>query len=80
MELGIVFVIVGIVAGYSFREAISQFRSAMAGRRDRHIDWDVGPENFSHIPTASSVFPPPPYGPSFGKSSKLGGGGRSAAG
>jgi hypothetical protein len=72
VELVFILLIAAFIAGYSSRALISKVHRAMAGRRDRHIDWDVGSESFSHIPTASSVFPPPPYGPSSGKSFKLG--------
>ena len=70
VELALVFVFLAFVAGYCVRAAISRVHRAMAGR-DRHIDWDVASENFSHIPTASSLAPPPSYGPSFGKSPKF---------
>jgi len=66
VELAFIFVILAFVAGYSFRAVISKVRRAMTGR-DRQIDWDVASEDFSHIPTASAL-PPPPYGPSSGKS------------
>ena len=66
VELALVFVFLAFVAGYCVRAAISRVHRAMAGR-DRHIDWDVASEDFSHIPTASAL-PPPPYGPSSGKS------------
>jgi len=69
VELAFISVILAFVAGYSFRAVISKVRRAMAGR-DRHIDWDIASESFSHIPTASSAFPPPSYGPSSGKPSK----------
>ena len=62
VELVFIFVILAFVAGYGFRAVISKVRHAMAGR-DKHIDWDVASESFNHIPTASSVFPPPSYGP-----------------
>ena len=61
VELAFIFVILAFVAGYSFRAVISKVRRAMSGR-DKHIDWDAS-ETFNHIPTASSVFPPPSYGP-----------------
>jgi len=69
VELAFISVILAFVAGYSFRAVISKVRRAMAGR-DRDIDWDVASENFSHIPTASAL-PPPPYRPSSGKSLKF---------
>jgi|SRR3974377_2442326 len=55
VELAFISVILAFVAGYSFRAVISKVRRAMAGR-DRHIDWDIASESFSHIPTASSAF------------------------
>ena len=69
VELALVFMFLAFVAGYGFRATISHVYRAMAGR-DRHIDWDVASENFSHIPTASAL-PPPPYRPSSGKSPKF---------
>ena len=69
VALVLVFMFLAFVAGYSFRAVISKVRRAMAGR-DRDIDWDVASENFSHIPTASAL-PPPPYRPSSGKSLKF---------
>jgi hypothetical protein len=66
VELAFSFVILAFVAGFCLRGVISRVRRAMAGR-DRHIDWDVASEDFSHIPTASAL-PPPPNGPSSGKS------------
>ena len=68
VELALVFVFLAFVAGYCVRAAISHVHRAMAGR-DRHTDWDVASENFSHIPTASAL--PPPYRPSSGKSPKF---------
>ena len=62
-----VFLIVGFVAGYGLRAAISQFRRAEARLRD-HIDWDIG---FRHVPTASSVNPPPSNGSNSRKSPKF---------
>jgi len=70
VELALVFMFLAFVAGYCVRAAISRVHRGMAGR-DRHIDWDVASENFSHIPTASSLAPPPSHGPSFGKSPKF---------
>jgi len=70
VELALVFIFLAFVAGYGFRAIISHVHRAMAGR-DRHIDWDVASENFSHIPTASSLAPPPPYRPSLGKPLKF---------
>ena len=70
VELALVFMFLAFVAGYCVRAAISRVHHQMAGR-DRHIDWDVASENFSHIPTASSLAPPPSHGPSFGKSPKF---------
>ena len=70
VELALVFMFLAFVAGYGFRAAISRVHRGMAGR-DRHIDWDVASENFSHIPTASSLAPPPPYRPSLGKPLKF---------
>jgi hypothetical protein len=70
VELALVLMFLAFVAGYCVRAAISRVHHQMAGR-DRHIDWDVASENFSHIPTASSLAPPPSYGPSFGKSPKF---------
>jgi hypothetical protein len=70
VELALVFMFLAFVAGYCVRAAISRVHRGMAGR-DRHIDWDVASENFSHIPTASALAPPPSYGPSFGKSPKF---------
>ena len=67
MPLAFVFLIVGLVAGYSLRAAISQFRRAEARLRD-HIDWDIG---FRHVPTASSVNPPPSNGSNSRKSAKF---------
>ena len=69
VELALVFMFLAFVAGYCVRAAISRVHRGMAGR-DRHIDWDVASENFSHIPTASAL-PPPPYRPSSGKSPKF---------
>ena len=69
VELAFIFVILAFVAGYSFRAVISKVRRAMTGR-DRHIDWDIASEDFSHIPTASAL-PPPRYRPSSGKSPKF---------
>ena len=69
VALVLVFMFLAFVAGYCVRAAISHVHRAMAGR-DRHIDWDVASENFSHIPTASAL-PPPPYRPSSGKSLKF---------
>jgi len=66
VELALVLVFLAFGAGYGLRATISHVHRAMAGR-DRHIDSEVASENFSHIPTASSLFPPPSYGPSFGK-------------
>ena len=66
VELAFIFAILAFVAGYSFRAVISKVRRAMKGR-DRHVDWDMASEDFSHIPTASAL-PPPPYRPSSGKS------------
>ena len=68
VELALVFMFLAFVAGYGFRASISHVHRTMAGR-DRHIDWDVASENFSHIPTASAL--PPPYRPSSGKSPKF---------
>ena len=68
VELALVFMFLAFVAGYGFRATISHVYRAMAGR-DRHIDWDVASENFSHIPTASAL--PPPYRPTSGKSPKF---------
>ena len=68
VELALVFMFLAFVAGYGFRATISHVYRAMAGR-DR-IDWDVASEDFSHIPTASAL-PPPPYRPSSGKSPKF---------
>ena len=68
VELVLVFMFLAFVAGYGFRVSISHVHRTMAGR-DRHIDWDVASENFSHIPTASAL--PPPYRPSSGKSPKF---------
>ena len=62
VELVFIFVILAFVAGYGFRAVISKVRRAMSGR-DTHIDWDIASESFNHIPTASSVFPSPSYGP-----------------
>ena len=62
VELAIILVFLAFVAGYGFRVVISKVRRAMSGR-DKHIDWDVASESFNHIPTASSVFPPPSYRP-----------------
>ena len=69
VELALVLVFLAFGAGYGLRAVISKVHHAMAGR-DRHIDWDVASENFSHIPTASAL-PPPPYRPSSGKSPKF---------
>ena len=69
VELALVLVFLAFGAGYGLRVVISKVHHAMAGR-DRHIDWDVASENFSHIPTASAL-PPPPYRPSSGKSPKF---------
>ena len=60
VELVFIFVILAFVAAYGFRVVISKVRRAMSGR-DTHIDWDIASESFNHIPTASSVFPPPSY-------------------
>ena len=68
VELALVLVFLAFVVGYGLRATISHVHRAMAGR-DRHIDWDVASENFSHIPTASAL--PPPYRPSSGKSPKF---------
>ena len=62
VELALVLVFLAFGAGYGLRATISHVHRAMAGR-DRHTDWDVASESFNHIPTASSVFPPPSYGP-----------------
>ena len=70
VELALVFMFLAFVAGYGFRVSISHVHRTMAGR-DRHIDWDVASENFSRIPTASALPPPPPYRPSSGKSPKF---------
>jgi hypothetical protein len=69
VELALVFMFLAFVAGYGFRAVISRVHRAMAGR-DRHIDWDVASEDFSHIPTTSAL-PPPPYRPNSGKSPKF---------
>ena len=62
VELVFIFVTLAFVAGYGFRVVISKVRRAMSGQ-DTHIDWDIASESFNHIPTASSVFPPPSYRP-----------------
>ena len=70
VELALVLVFLAFGAGYGLRVVISKVHRAMAGR-DRHIDWEVASEPLSHIPTASSLFPPPRYGPGSGKSPKF---------
>ena len=62
VEGAFVFLIVGFVAGYGLRAAISQFRHAEARRHNR---------GFRHTPTASALLPPPSYGPSSRKSPKF---------
>jgi hypothetical protein len=68
VELALVLMFLAFLAGYGLRATISHVHRAKAGR-DRHIDWEVASEPLSHIPTASSLFPPPRYGPGSGKSS-----------
>jgi hypothetical protein len=71
VELVFILLIIAFFAGYGVRAAISRVHRAMAGR-DRHIEWDVPPESFRQIPTASAL-PPPPYRPTpnSGKSPKF---------